>query len=317
MKHRFALLLCALALVLAACGLAGPRESASPEEQLYPVYYSAMEDERAGAAVDCTYCAVSGPVIPGLLSALLAAPAEPGLSSPLPAGVRLLSWSLEGGQLHLDLSEQYGGLTGMDLTLADSCITLTFCSLDWVDAVYITAEGREIPYRRTQVLTSQDLLLSGAEDEPVYLGVNLWYPRSEGDGLGVEHRSILKDEGSGLIQAVLGAWLEGPQYDSLLPCAPEGTHVHSAAAAEGVCTVDLSGEFLQNAPTDPQTARLLVYALVNTLGELEQVDAVVLLCQGEPLEELGGFPLNAPLLPDLSLDPALEQARPSPSPSVP
>ena len=180
--------------------------------------------------------------------------------------------------------------------------------------MYITVEGREIPYRRTQVLTAQDIFLSGAEEEPVYLGINLWYPRSGGEGLGVEYRSILKEEGASTAQTLLDAWLEGPQYDSLLPCAPEGTHVHSAVVSEGVCTVDLSGEFVQNAPADPQEARRMIYALVNTLGELERVDSVLILCQGEPLGELGGVSLAMPLAPDLSLDPALEQAEPSASP---
>ena len=153
------LLASVLLLLLGACTLERTQEE---PETLYPVYYSALGDERAGAAVDCVYQAVTGEEIPGLMSALLTAPSEPGLSSPIPAGVRLLSWSLESGQLHLDLSEQYGGLTGMDLTMADSCITLTFCGLEWVESVYITVEGREIPYRRTQVLTAQDIFLSGA-----------------------------------------------------------------------------------------------------------------------------------------------------------
>ena len=305
------LLASVLLLLLGACTLERTQEE---PETLYPIYYSALGDERAGAAVDCVYQAVTGEEIPGLMSALLTAPSEPGLSSPIPAGVRLLSWSLESGQLHLDLSEQYGGLTGMDLTMADSCITLPFCGLEWVESVYITVEGREIPYRRTQVLTAQDIFLSGAEEEPVYLGINLWYPRSGGEGLGVEYRSILKEEGASTAQTLLDAWLEGPQYDSLLPCAPEGTHVHSAVVSEGVCTVDLSGEFVQNAPADPQEARRMIYALVNTLGELERVDSVLILCQGEPLGELGGVSLAMPLAPDLSLDPALEQAEPSASP---
>ncbi len=309
MRRRLLTLGCALALALAlaACGPADFQESAPPRQKEYEVYYSAMGDEQAGAAVGCAYRAVSGPVVSGLMSALLAEPAEPGLSSPFPAGVRLLSWSLEEERLHLDLSEQYGGLTGMELTLADSCIALTFCTLDWVEAVYITVEGREIPYRRTQVFSAQDVLLTGAEEEPVYLGVNLWYPRSQGDGLGVEYRQVLKNEGDSSARAVLAAWLEGPQYDSLRACAPEGTVLRAVSVAEGICTVDLSAEFAANAPADARSARLLVYALVNSLGELDPVEAVRILCQGEPLEALGGFRLEPTLTPDLSLDPSLEQ----------
>lgn len=307
MKRRLLTLGCALGLALAACSPADFQESAPPRREEYEVYYSAMGDEQAAAAVGCAYRAVSGPVISGLMSALLTEPDESGLSSPFPAGVRLLSWSLEEERLHLNLSEQYGGLTGMELTLADSCIALTFCALDQVESVYITVEGREIPYRRTQVLSGQDVLLTGAEEEPVYLGVNLWYPRSQGDGLGVEYRQVLKNEGDSSARAVLAAWLEGPQYDSLRACAPEGTALRAVSVAEGICTVDLSAEFAANAPADARSARLLVYALVNSLGELDSVEAVRILCQGEPLEAVGEFRLEATLKPDLSLDPSLEQ----------
>lgn len=165
MNRRLTALGCALALSLTGCALAAVRES-PPTEEEYRVYYSAMGDQRAGAAVDCVSCAVGEPLVPGLMSALISDPGEEGLASSFPTGVRLLSWSLEEGQLHLDLSEQYGGLTGVELTLADSCIALTFCGLEGVESVYITVEGREIPYRRTQVFTAREVLLFG-EEAPV------------------------------------------------------------------------------------------------------------------------------------------------------
>ena len=56
------------------------------------------------------------------------------------------------------------------------------------------------------------------------------------------------------------------------------------------------------------------FQLDKSAGELERVDSVLILCQGEPLGELGGVSLAMPLAPDLSLDPALEQAEPSASP---
>ncbi|UQT50470.1 GerMN domain-containing protein [Flavonifractor plautii] len=66
---------------------------------------------------------------------------DPGPRHPLPRGVRLLSWELEEGRLHLDLSEQYGGLSGVDLTVADACLTLTLCQVEGVESVYVTVEG--------------------------------------------------------------------------------------------------------------------------------------------------------------------------------
>ena len=87
-------------------------------------------------------------------------------ASPVPDGVRLLDWELEEGCLHLDLSEQYGSLTGVDLTVADACLTLTLCQVEGVESVYVTVEGNEIPYRSIQQLTLEDVLLSTGQESP-------------------------------------------------------------------------------------------------------------------------------------------------------
>ena len=95
-----------------------------------------------------------------LLEALLAGPDEPSLSSPIPEGTALKSLKVSGRRAQIDLSAQYARLTGIDLSLADYCITLTLTQLPNVNAVSITADGRELPYRETQVLLSADTLLS-------------------------------------------------------------------------------------------------------------------------------------------------------------
>lgn len=98
-----------------------------------------------------------------LMEALLAGPDEPSLSSPIPEGTALKSLKVSGRRAQIDLSAQYARLTGIDLSLADYCITLTLTQLPNVNAVSITADGRELPYRETQVLLSADTLLSSRE----------------------------------------------------------------------------------------------------------------------------------------------------------
>jgi len=103
------------------------------------------------------------PTVDELLSALLAGPKLEGLRSPIPAQAQLLGWSLEeGGLLRLDLSEHYGELSGVELTLADYCITLTLCQLEGITAVEITVAGHALSFRDHQVLTAQEVLTSGA-----------------------------------------------------------------------------------------------------------------------------------------------------------
>ena len=95
---------------------------------------------------------------PSLMEVLLEGPDSARLTSPFPDGLQLLDWQLEEGRLHLDLSEQYYSLSGVDLTLADACLTLTFCQREEVESVYVTVEGSEIPYRPIQKLTEADIL---------------------------------------------------------------------------------------------------------------------------------------------------------------
>ena len=162
MRRRIAALGCLLALAAGGCA---PR----PEEPEggYCVYYSALSDRFAPLPLDCEpFEGSAGDPIPALVDALLSPPETQGLATPFPEGVRLLSWELEEGRLHLDLSEQYGGLSGVDLTVADACLTLTLCQVEGVESVYVTVEGREIPYRRVQQLGPDGLLLTDGTDVP-------------------------------------------------------------------------------------------------------------------------------------------------------
>lgn len=305
MKRTLMALGCVLALLLSACTPGGGAGQTQPPEGAYGIYFSALGGSHAVAAVDCEYRQLAPGIapVPGLMELLLAGPESTELLSPFPqTGVRMLSWKLEDGQLSLDLSEQYGELSGVDLTVADYCIALTLCQAEGVESVYITVAGEELPFRHSQQLRAEDVILSGAEEEPLYVGVNLWFPRESGGGLGVEYRQVIKTEDIPLLEAVLEAWLSGPEFEGMRHDVPEGTQLRSATLEDGVCTVDLSAQFYESAPADPATARLLLYSLVNTMGGLETVEGVQLLIEGERITTYGSVRAGRPLAPDLQLE---------------
>lgn len=302
MKRKGTVLLLCAAL-MAAVGCAARQDSAGKGGGTeYLVYYSALSDQRGESAVEGerhTLPQDQDPV-PSLMEVLLEGPDSARLTSPFPDGLQLLDWQLEEGRLHLDLSEQYYSLSGVDLTLADACLTLTFCQLEEVESVYVTVEGRELSYRAVQQLSAGDILLSGGADEPLAMGVELWYLRPDGQALEVERRQIVKTVDQTLVQAVLAAWAEGPE-DGLTACLPEGSQIRDVTLQDGVCTVDLSPEYIQGLPQNETAAALMVYAMVNTLCEVDGVEAVQLYIEGEPAPAVGGLPLDRALIPDLSL----------------
>lgn len=155
--RTLAALLAAL-LLLAACGGREDRE-----EQDFVLYYLLEGEPVHGSALDWEpYPGEADPGPEELLTALLAGPAQEGLASPFPRGVSLLSWDWdeeEPGVLRITLSEQYGALTDISLTLADYCIVLTLSQLEEVEGVEIRSGGHSAGYRSHQTLRADEALL--------------------------------------------------------------------------------------------------------------------------------------------------------------
>ncbi len=157
MKRILFLTIC-LGLLLSACK---PGEEGKGERE-YDLYFR-PDDYTSGAALCPQRVEIPAdqPQEEALLTALLEEPARQNLRTPFPPGVELHSWTLDKeGILHVNLSEEYGGLSGMDLTLADYSIALTLCQLDTVKGVSITVETNIIPFRYHQLLRPEDVFLT-------------------------------------------------------------------------------------------------------------------------------------------------------------
>ena len=129
----------------------------SPEETGLALYFPVSGEDSGPALAAQPYQGEAE--VESLLQALLEGPEEEKLYSPFPEDTGLRSCTLEEGHLTVDLTEGYGGLTGVALTLADYCITLTVCQLPQVDSVEITVAGASVDYRSHQVLRPQEAML--------------------------------------------------------------------------------------------------------------------------------------------------------------
>jgi len=153
----------ALLVVLAACLLTACRpRSGTPRpvesESGFYLYFLNSETNVGSAIAGEPYVGQT-PTAQRLINALLAGPTREGLSSPFPNQTALNGWSLTDGLLTVDLSEHYGDLAGIDLTLADYCLTLTLCQLDRVEQVRITVAGRGLAYRDHDILDPSEAVL--------------------------------------------------------------------------------------------------------------------------------------------------------------
>ena len=154
----------------------GAKRPVQPQEGVR-IYFVAQSDTHHGPALGSEL--YNGPLVtpkavPGpraLMTALLRGPRGEQLRSPFPEGVELESWRWEPGKpgaLQLRLTEQYSGLTDIDLTLADYCIVLTLSQIPHVRTVEIFSGGYTAGYREHQKLNREEAVLvdSLARKEP-------------------------------------------------------------------------------------------------------------------------------------------------------
>ena len=299
MKRTLMLSVLALLLALSGCA-AAPGQEEGPVLWFTGVLsdwenssYSAMDTVSYGGDLS----------VEAMMNALLAGPdRDSGLTSPFPAGTRLLGWKLDAdGLLWVDLSDDYGSLAGIRLTLADYCITMTLSQLTGVERVSVTVSGRQLSYRYRQELEPGQVVLSGAEERPVEKSAVLYFPRAAGRGLGFETRVFQVTEDDVFADVVTRALLDGPREEELTFVIPEGTQLISAKVEDGVCVLDFSKELLDGMPEEAEGQTMLIYSIVNTLGNLESVGAVRFQVEGEDLTAYGAVELPGPLEPDFGL----------------
>ena len=143
MKKRLLLLLLCLTLLLTSC--------AAGKEQMPVFRIYGLSDTPGSDAISAVTMDWSGQKsltvdqqAQAALEQLLGGCTEPGYRSPIPQGVQLRSCQLTGGMALVDFSQGYEQLSGIDLTMADYCVTLTLSQLPGVSVVRITVEGQEL-----------------------------------------------------------------------------------------------------------------------------------------------------------------------------
>jgi len=285
----------ALLAALLLMGCAAPAEPENQEEGTLIYYLVPEEEARGGDRIRASRELLDLPEdtegqATAVVERLLAGPSEGGMLSPLPEGVELLNLEIRERTAHVDLGEGLRELSGVDLTLADYCLTLSLTALGSIRSVVLTAQGRPVGQQPKQVFYEQDVLLNDMDDVLQMVEVKLYFFNADGE-LVSEPRTLSLYEGQTLAEALVAALLEGPESRDLLRTIPEGFAVSSVRVDSGVCYVSLPASSLMLLPEDEQIQRMILWSLADSLYSLDAVEEIRLLADGEELEMFGQVPV--------------------------
>ena len=302
-KRHILCLLLALALILSGCAAAAA--TAAQEEKNCQLYYLVRDLERAPAGGDAIGSEVS--TLPkesesptetqaeDLMNALLSGPAGSGLRSPFPEGTRLLGVEVRGSHAKVDLSSAYRNLSGIDLTLADYCITLTLTQLSAIRSVSILVRGQELSYRDSQRFRPKDVLLSSTEDVVATVDVTLYAIDPEGQ-LSPVDRTLDLYEGDTQAEVLVAALRQGPWDKDWRSALPDWFSIQSVWLDDGVCYVNLLASTVPE-DADREEAGLALQALRDSLSSLDSVREVRILVNGELAQYYAGISLRSSTRP--------------------
>ena len=300
MRGRRKLLLAAALLLLALVASGAPEDREEQGEE-HLLYFLAPESRARGSdrirgcpqRLDVPEGAPLADTARAGVERLLAGPEEAnGLLSPLPAGVELLDLEIRDQRAYVDLSSGVNRLSGVALTMADYCLTLSLTELDGVSSVSITAQGRRLGQQPKQVFYERDVLLSTMDDVLQTVEVTLYFLDSA-NALTGESRTIELYEGQTLAENLAAALLEGPHNRELKRVLPEDFQINFVRMESGVCYVNISAASLAALPEDETLQRMMLWSLADSLYSIDAVEELRLLADGEELTHFGLIPVES------------------------
>lgn len=227
-----------------------------------------------------------------LLSAMKEPSKKDGISPAVPEDIEFLSVRLEEGTAYVNISGTYFEMKSAQEVLCRSALVWTLTSLDFVDSVVLNIEG--VPLRNDEGMEighmdRQNVLLNPeiSADATEYAILKLYFANESGTDLIVEDRVVEVSANQPKEKTIMEQLIAGPLESGSYATIPSDTKLREITTTnDGICYVNLSQEFL----TKPSSVSevLTIYSIVNSLCELDNVDRVQFLIEGEKVETFRG-----------------------------
>lgn len=121
-----------------------------------------------------------------------------------------------------------------------------------------------------------------SEDQQRKTIVTLYFKDRETGELRQEERTVdVKILANNPYTELINMLISGPQDENLEKVLPEGTQVNGIEVKGNVAYINLSREFINNQKDGIENESMTIYSIVNTLTELNEINFVRILIEGE------------------------------------
>ncbi len=221
-----------------------------------------------------------------LLECLSANPDKLEYRAPLSLGFQILGKNLENERIQIDVDKAYKELPAITEVLVRAAITRTLTQLPDISYVSITVEGEQLfDSMDNQVgwMSADQFIDNDGNEINTYelAKIKLYFADESGTSLIAANREKHYSTNTPMERFVVEELIAGPtgQVEGLYPSINPSTKIVNVMTKDGICYVNLDESFLtvvNNVSTD-----LSIYAIVNSLVELSNINRVQILINGE------------------------------------
>lgn len=186
-------------------------------------------------------------------------------------------------------SDEYSKLSTSDQIVTRVSLLYSLTELDFVDGVMFYVGDSEIVNGSGEpigVLNRRSILTGAIDPKPptnIKL-ITLYFAKQNSDKLYKETREVHINDTTPLEKYIVEELIKGPRSNDLIATIPKDTKI-DVKTESGVCQVDFSAEIKSKQFSSTKSKELLLYSIVNSLTELDNIQKVIFLVDGKKQSE--------------------------------
>lgn len=231
----------------------------------------------------------NGAIMKAAIQALMAGPESADLRKAIPDGTKLLGIKREGNLAVVDFSKEFAASPGSEgvtarVSVVNTLIDLPLAQDSKILRVKILIEGKDMigPSGEPLGELSKSALDSNGYPIPGEIKkIKVYFGNENADKVVPEQREVVVSKGDSLEAAAFAELMKGPVQKGHHPVIPEGTKLRSVKTENGLCTLNLSKEFITNSNSGTAGESMTINSIVNTLTEINGIKKVQFLIEGK------------------------------------
>lgn len=275
-------------LTVISCGSRQPNE----QETVYNIYYVNRDGTGVVYHEYTTTSTDTETVLAELVGQLETVSERLEYRAPLAGNFTLLGYSLSEGQLLLNFDENYKNQEIINEILVRASIVRTLTQVKDVQYISFLVSSQPLTDASGNVvgfMNSDNFIDNAGNEINTYerVRLRLYFANAEGNGLISVNRTVVFSSNFSLERQVVEEIIAGPKDTDTgkgagnlaYPVMNSDTKVVSVNIRDGICYVNLDANFLSQ--IYQVTPEVTIYALVNSLAELSNVNRVQISINGE------------------------------------